>query len=146
MNPKLQAYIDAKKAELENEKNHFLMEEGLFDKVYVSDDDPNKDQYQSEWDEQAKKQKYYKKVPYAVTDEEFKEIKKLAQKTEKNKVAFALRVIGWAVYACGLLGGLGLLNDGFWSALICWSSALIGGTVLLGFSEVIRILNDIKNK
>ena len=67
-----------------------------------------------------------------------------------NAVANVLIVIAWIIYIVGLLNGCidASSEDEFvWSvAWSCWKSAFISGTMFLGFAEIIKLLEAIKNK
>lgn len=70
-----------------------------------------------------------------------------------NAIAMAIRVIAVLTYICGFFTGI-VLGDNLssyysynWSAaIICWIASIIIGTFILGFSEIIKLLDEIKNK
>lgn len=124
--------------------------------------------YLPEWDEINLMTKYYKEVPIEITDEEYQELKKYTNKEVKfvsdnslNSVATALKVIAWLVMIGGFIAG-GILGDveitkgtyyrytttefSFAVAFTYWCGAFISGMIFLGFSEIIQLLSDIKNK
>lgn len=67
-------------------------------------------------------------------------------------------MIAWIVYVAGFIVGIvqgnvevqGTFNNrtefSFVITLTYWSIALISGTMFLGFAEIIKLLNKIKNK
>lgn len=117
-----------------------------------------------EWDHTCSINRYYKKTLLEVTDEEYEEIKKYSQKrytSTNNPVATALTVIAWIVFIGGFIIGIASANveviKGVYYtytttefsltiALTYWCIALISGTFLLGFAEIIKLLDDIKKK
>ena len=87
MDPRVQDYLHRKKLEakrkmqqqastasFESYKRDVMLCAGLYDKVYS--DVKTQDFCNSEWDEAAKRYRYYKQVPIEVTEEEFAEIEK----------------------------------------------------------------------
>ena len=69
--------------------------------------------------------------------------------THTNAIAIAIRVIAVLTYICGFVVGFVILKNGssfFNVAIICWIASLIIGTFILGFSEIIQLLDEIKNK
>lgn len=110
-----------------------------------------------------------REVPIEVTDEEYAAIREayfLAKPKEKehtavepNKVSIALKVIACITYIAGIIWGIvsstdkSYLGDGlyytdfsFETALIYWSIAILAGTLILGFSEIITLLHEINHK
>lgn len=158
MNENVQAFLD-KKREAEEKKNkkekqRVLLELGLFEKVYSEDSKRSKEFPLSEWDREAQCEKFYKNVPYEVTDEEYEQLVKYAEQEEpaacSNTIEMILFSLAWIIYIGGFLAGIFLSSQGYsfvWStAIICWASAFVSGTIFLGFSEVIKLLEAIKNK
>jgi hypothetical protein len=78
----------------------------------------------------------------------------------KNSVANVIRKIGWGVIIIGIIAGFSagwkagdvrymkyFFEDFVWSiALTSWIQGVVGGILLIGFSEVIEILENIKRK
>lgn len=77
----------------------------------------------------------------------------------QNKIAVAIRVISILTYICGFIAGIVFAaNQPSYSSLygshsnhfswvvafIWWGASFISGTFILGFSEIIKLLNDIK--
>ncbi len=72
-----------------------------------------------------------------------------------NGVAKALRILAWIVFIGGAIMGIILGNVensyGYTSfniavAIIYWVAAFISGMMFIGFAEIIKLLEDIKNK
>ena len=158
MNPKAQEYIDKKlegvNKKKKEERNKFLIREGLYEKVY-----PEKNEYTSEFsytetDPNTQETKYYNKVAIDVTDEEFEEIKRALESAEgeiprdENAIADFIKAIGVLLYIAGVIAGfaIGSETESFVMGLLYFVVAFISGTSFLGFSEIINLLNDIKNK
>jgi len=63
------------------------------------------------------------------------------EKIDDNIVGNTVKVIGWIFLAAGLIAGLVLaVSETFLTAMLVWASAIVIGTLLLGVSEVIRLL------
>ena len=157
MHEKLKEYF----AEAEEKNNELTAQElisaGLYEKEYseknyYSDEFPN-----YEWDAVNSIQKYYKKVPIQLTDEECEKFKKIYHNSAlkpKNSIAVALRIIAWIIFIGGFIAGIFIANIqigayhefSFVIALTYWVGALVSGIIFLGFAEIIKLLNDIKNK
>ncbi len=162
MDERIKAFLDKKKREIEmkkeKQKEETLISLGLYEKVYSPDGQCTNEYSFSEWDENGGKFRYYKKVPFNSSDEEFEEIKKVCKietakpATRGNSVATLLSVIAWIIYICGFIIGIGIFGrnsnekGAFLSMLLYWFVALISGTIMLFLSELIKIFNDIKNK
>lgn len=152
------------KALLDKEKEKLLLSEGLFEKVYSDKDYYDPEYPESEWDNENQSAKYFKKVPIEITDSEYEILKnfsKSEEKKENNAVALALKVIAWIIMIGGFIAGIVLGNVevtkgyyytytdtefSFTIALTYWAVSLISGIFILGFSEIIKLLNAIKNK
>lgn len=157
MNEKLKEFLDAKKAAerkaFEEKKNETLLQLGLFEKVYSENEQYSNDFPYSEFDSKNSKNRWYKKSPIAITDEEYEEVKKYAElKVDKkgNPIAVTLRVIAIIIYIVGFVASffLGVDKYGDISAMVIvwWVVFFVGGTCYLGFSEIIQLLEDIKKK
>lgn len=163
MNEFVSSYIEKKQEEIrlqkEAQKKEKLIKLGIFEKIYQGEEgyDPQEACY--EWNAELQSGTYYNRIPVEVTDEEYEEILKLSNEqgeitTENNPVAAALKFIAWAVYAIGFIMGIIMGNElgayngefNFGMALACWLMAFIGGTLFLGFSEIIKLLHEIKYK
>lgn len=79
---------------------------------------------------------------------------KYKQDKSENKVAILIRVIAIAIYIVGFIGGIIDANSGFLGAhyfsyrimLYWWVVTFVSGTMMLGFSEIIRLLDKISKK
>ena len=151
MNERLQKFLEVKKLlkriDYEEEKEKTLIELGLYEKVYSPDNTYSEEFSSSEWNSVDLTTKYFKKVPIEITDVEFEEVKRYATQTyenknnafENNSVAKALTIIA---YFAIIVGFISCFIFSF--AYLC--VGLISGTIFLGFAEIIKLLNDIKNK
>ena len=163
MHEKLKEYFE--KAEEEENKltAQELISAGLYEKEYSEKNEYSYEYPDSEWDEEHNKQKYFKKVPIQLTDEECEKFKKIyyssALKPTKptNPIASALSIIAVLIYIGGFIAGICFANVevgtyythkefSFAIALIYWAVSLVSGTMFLGFAEIIKLLHDIKNK
>ena len=151
MNEKVQEFLKQKK---ENEfqkyqetKRESLITLGLYERIYS----PNNKKSREYPCQEIESGKYYKEVPFEVTDEEYEEIKKyLPQSDGDNPIASILTVIAMVVYILGFIVGwyYGVDRWGEPSGLmiVYWIVAFILGTVYLGLAEIIKLLTKIKNK
>ena len=166
MHKAIEEYIlkqqNKQREELEKEKADFLISKGLFEKVYSQKEEYDPEFPLSEWDEQTKKYKEYKEVPIEITDEEYQLLldvtKPASKKKTTNGVATALAVFAWIIFIGGFIGGISAGNQAgslasyyrntfsLETAAIVWAVSLVAGLFTLGFSEIIKLLNDIKNK
>lgn len=170
MNERLQKFLKVKKLleriDYEKEKEKTLIELGLCDKVYSPDNTYSEEFSSSEWNSVDLTTKYFKKVPFEVSDEEYEEIKRHTNKTEKdeskgNSIAIALTAIAVIIYIVGFIAGIAYgtveVESGYYYtytetefsfaiAFTYWCTTFISGTIFLGFAEIIKLLNDIKNK
>ena len=168
MNEKLKEFLDAKKdaekKKYEDEKQKTLIELGLFEKIYSPDDNYSEEYSSCEWDSANSTNKYFKKVPVEITDEEYQEVKKYSKKeetTENNPIVTALSVIAWIVFIGGFIAGIALgtveVERGYYYtytdtefsfavAFVYWCVSLMSGTMFLGFAEIIKLLDAIKKK
>lgn len=85
------------------------------------------------------------KIPGEVKVKEVQETKQYLEDDvpvqNNNPVASALKVMAFLVYIGGFITGI-VMGD----AIIYWFVAFFSGTTILGFAEIIQLLNDIKNK
>ena len=103
MNEIVKAYLDAKKAEEAAQRAKFLEEQGIYQKVFPQSDTYNQKDY-PEWD--VEKQKDYRRVPIEVTDEEFREIEKYANRTPTSKVGKRIMVLATFLCWVGVIASL----------------------------------------
>lgn len=144
---------------LEEEKRKNLIKLGLYDKIYAPDNIRTDEYPLSEWDNTGLIRKYYKEVPFEVTDEEYQQIQQIIKlrqkpkvlptsKPDKNTIAKILTVIAWITFICGFIAGLILGDDkygfSYTIAFIWWSSTFVSGILFLGFAEIIELLDTIR--
>ncbi len=162
MNERVKEYLDAKGRErierYKKEKNETLCTLGLFEKEYSPNNEWSEEYCLNEWDSDLEQTRYYKNAPIEVTDEEYEEILKFSKDEGGNVIAKVLTCIAWIVFVGGFLVGIALGNvevEGYYSyhkefsfaiAFGYWCTSFISGMVFLGFAEIIKLLNDIKNK
>ena len=65
---------------------------------------------------------------------------------KKNAVSGILRALGWITIVCGVGGSLFLFVVSFMTAISTIAAGAIGGTMLLGFAEVIDLLQELVNR
>lgn len=65
-----------------------------------------------------------------------------------NILATAIMIIGIVIYLCAFFAGimLGQAAESFMTMLLFWVAGVLSGTLMLGFSEVIRLLHEINQK
>lgn len=160
MNKMVEEYINSKRKEEREkylkDKNETLIKLGIYEKVYSPINMLSEEYPWIEWDDEKEDELYYKKVAADVSDEEYEEILRLnkeikqKQQSQQNPIAMTLMVIAVITYIAGFIAGIALGWDGYdfniMIAFIYWCVAFISGTMLLGFAEIIKLLNDIKNK
>ncbi len=66
--------------------------------------------------------------------------------SNSNSIGKALRVVGIIYIALSLIGAFILIGEEITIGLIAGVFGCLGGLLLLGFSEIINLLQDIKNK
>lgn len=139
MHEKVKEYLDQKQKEAQREREQELIALGLFEREYRPEGESNA--VYPEYDSET--QKYYRKVPVLVTDEEYEQIRMFSRKSgvNRNKVATALSVLAILTGVSGVIGGLirGTL-------LLSGLSAAISGTILLGYAEIIKLLGNLNNR
>lgn len=161
MHELLKEYISKKEAEskqkFEKEKQEYLILRGLYEKVYSENDTSNSEYPYVDFDDETHKNKYFKKVPIDITDSEYHYLIELDKPKKTNTIASILTFIAWLIFIIGFLAGviLGNVEVGtyyshtefsFAVALIYWAVSFISGISILAFAEIIKLLNDIKNK
>ena len=107
-----------------------------------------------EYDATSGSMKHYKKVPMNVTNDEFEQIKKYStiDETPKNAISITLTVIAYIIFISGFIYGIYIGSEyyvdefSFSLAFISWIITLISGMTFLGFAEIIKLLEAIKNK
>jgi len=168
MNSKLEEYfLKAKSVQKENRDKH-LIQLGLNEKVYSPDGLYSPEYHLIDYTASGEnRDKHYKTAPIEVTDEEYEQIlkaeknKKINIQSTSNSVASALTFIAVLTYIGGFILGIVLGNrevtEGiyytytttefvFSYAITWWIAALVSGTMILGFAEIIKLLDKISNK
>lgn len=69
-----------------------------------------------------------------------------AESGKKNTVAGVLCAFGWITIVCGAIGGLFSFMYSFLTAISIIAAGVISGTMLLGFAEVIGLLQELVNR
>ena len=147
---KLEKEAEEKKLKTKEKKKSELLEHlGLFEKVY-SETDSYSDEYPS-WDGN----RYYKKVPYEITDEQYERLLSLRGETENGQkesktVATIFNVIAGIIFAVGFFAGIAMGSTAhddfsFATALVYWMASFISGMLFIGFGKIIALLQDIKD-
>ena len=153
---------EKEKAEKEaNNRNSVLRAAKLLEREYS-----NKTEFSPEYpllDQENKT--YYRIVPLKVSEEEWEAIKTAYEKEKKitkqptgtvpqtneyvdNAVAKALKVIAIIIFVCGAISGaiIGISAETFMATLAIWFSVFVVGTMMLGFSEIVKLLDNINDK
>ena len=151
MNKKIHDY-------LEEQKNANLLKLGFYEKEYADNEGYDAKYPEFEYDQNGMI-RYYKKVPIKVSDEEYEKILKYSKvlpedNNSKNTIAKIFKVMAWIIFGCGFIAGIVLSSKSgryhsefnFGTAFIYWSVSFISGMFMLGFGEIISLLNEIKNK
>lgn len=153
---------EKEKAEKEaNNRNSILQAAQLLEREYsnnteITSDYPLLDQ---------ETQTYYRMVPLKVSEEEWEAIKTAYEKEKKltkqttetvpqkgvyvdNAVAKALYVIAIIIYLCGAISGIiiGISAKDFLMTLAIWFGVFVVGTMMLGFSEIVKLLGNINDR
>ena len=146
MNKNLQKYIDAKKCS-------FLISEGLYERVWENESvkhDATEYPYVYRFNDKIR---YYKVIPYEMTDEEFKMVLSLHNVTNKKKntklnssIVLFIRIVASLIIVAGLIacGITAKLNPVI--AIECIIASIICGSSLFCISEIIRLLHSIDQK
>jgi hypothetical protein len=155
MNKKLEYFLQQKQLEendrIQKEKKALLLSLGLYNKAF-SPNNTKSTEYPFEWYEMGKT-KYYKAIPIDINDEEYEILKKYANTSPKktntipnNGIATLLTVIACLTFIIGFFGGIALGELSFGITFIFWCASAISGISILGFAEIIKLLNEIKHK
>ena len=153
MNAQVEKFLEeqAKKSSEAKQKQReaFLIANGLFEKEYRPRDKAHKNSTEWPcWDPVA--HMYYKSVPLELTEEEWAQVEKACEK-DKNGIASLLKWLASSVYVFAFIAGIALGRDvygnsSFGLCLLYWVAGLFSGSLLLGFSEVVRLLHEIRQK
>lgn len=163
MNEQIRAYLAKKAAEKAHEEAEkradALIREGLYTKEELAErPEPGEKNCETvtERDDQGNPHfRYFRKIPLDVTAEEWERIRAYAGEEddaeedvpEHNGVASLLKGLAVVVYIFAFIAGFVMGKDlTFGITLICWVAGLFSGTMLLGFSEMVRLLHEINQK
>ncbi len=71
-----------------------------------------------------------------------------ATSASSNLAAKIIKIIAIVIYACCFIAGImvGQEAESFLTILLFWVAGALSGTLMLGFSEVIRLLHEINQK
>ena len=149
MNEKVAKYLEEKR---EKERKEILIAAGLYEKEYApkSQELPNGEY--PRLDTTIIPNRPYKAIPIEITDEEYEQVKKYAVKPpiflpKPNLIAKISRGMGVCAYVLGFFCGMSFQSNGLLSfAITVWVMAAIGGTILLGLSETVKLLQNIRDK
>lgn len=164
MNAKLQEYLslNSQKIHTHNQKvrEENLIDAGLFEKEY----NPDGGWTPEYCDVDNGDDKYFKKIAIQLTDEEYAEFEKsyLASKQklsknekQRNTMSTVLQVIACLIFVIGFIMGIvmGTEQNSYYDsefsigvAFIYWFTSFFGGLSFLTFAEILKLLQDIKNK
>lgn len=63
---------------------------------------------------------------------------------KENMIGNTIKVVGWIIFAAGLIAGFVVGVDiSFITAMMVWVASLVTGAILLGISEVIKLLQKL---
>ncbi len=69
------------------------------------------------------------------------------EKGMENIVGNTIKVVAWIIFVAGVIGGfVSAVTMTFTTAIIVWVAAIVIGTLLLGLSEVIKLLQQLVDK
>lgn len=157
----------AKKDSYQQQKRDFLYSEGIYEIEYSKDGKESEEYQEYDYDQTTGEFKFYKYVFPEISDEEYEQLKALKKKAEgrvekgkkssesTNGVAHILEIISRII---ALVGGTGIgisfvflcaaekVGLAFAVLLVGAFSVLVESMIFMGFAEIIKLLNDIKNK
>lgn len=145
-------------------KESFLIEEGFCNKVYAPESGEfSKSEYSySEYDKEKEAYFYYKLVPMDISDEDYESMLSAYNAVEdelddeddeeeendsKNNMSVFMIVASVIIYIAGFVGGIVAGNNfnryefTWWLAIAIWVPTFVYGSLLLGVSEVIKLLH-----
>ena len=154
---------EIQKEKKQSAKESFLIEEGFCDKVYAPEngDFSKAEYYYSEYDKEKEAYFYYKLVPMDISDEDYESMLSAYNAVEdelddedddeeendsKNNMSVFMIVASVIIYIAGFVGGIIAGNNfdryGFtlWLAIAIWVPTFVYGSLLLGVSEIIKLL------
>lgn len=143
MHEKVREYLDEVK-----EKE--LLKRGLYEKVYYEEKDVT-EEMKSNLEYDYINQKYYKKVPYQISDEDFEKLLRIFERKEES-TSSAFYFISVIIFLGGSIGGIiagqpdSYYGFSWGAAFIVWLGSFLLGMIYIGIGKIISLLNDIKNK
>ncbi|MCX7614809.1 MAG: hypothetical protein N2Z65_03530 [Clostridiales bacterium] len=106
---------EKKQLELEERKKE-LIDLGLLEKVYSSKEEPSSEYPFAEWSEEEQKEKYYKKVPIEVSDEDYAQLCKYTKTDNENTIASIIQFVAWLGIIVGIIIGFCFRKQYFFSS------------------------------
>lgn len=154
MQQKLRKFLEAERQqerkEKEIEKINIMASLGLCEVIYSEGNVKNAEYPFLRRPDKVGKYKWCKIVTPTVTDSEYEELKKYAKERsakKKNVAAVGIKVMAWIVCTAGQLVAVAFAAEFTFAVFLgCWFCVIICGAVLFGLSEVIRLLDDIRQK
>lgn len=161
MNEPVENYIQQRlkeqKYEQRVQKAKHLISIGLYEKEYAPDEIGNDVEY-PDFDNETRK--HYRCNPLPVSNEDYQrilaleqpinnEVKKSVDKeTDKlrNTTASFICAIGWIVIIVGVILGFVLGTTDLTFMIICWTSGVISGVLILGLYQIIILLEKLNLK
>ena len=155
MQPEVSRYLEQQREQEEADRAGVLRELGICRRVYLPEGSKLTAEAAQEYPYEEEGRRF-KVEAISVTDEEWAAIRsalhreRLRTHRRRNPVSRGLWVLGFAVYAFAcLLGVLAFLEarwTGHWETAIIqlltfWFSGVLSGTLVLGVSEIIRLLD-----
>lgn len=155
MQPEVSRYLEQQREQEEAARADVLRELGICRRVYLPEGAKLTAEAALEYPYEEEGRRF-KVEALSVTDEEWEAIRsalhqeRLRSRKRRNPVSRGLWVLGFAVYAlAGLLGIMAFLEAGWtghWGTSIMqmltfWFSGVLSGTLVLGVSEIIRLLD-----
>ena len=146
MHEKVAQFLNEQK---ELEKKEVLLELGLYEIEY-SPTRTRSSEYPYYDLDSERKARYYKITYFDISDEEFEKIKKYYKPEpkfgiSKNPICKILTAIAIITYIAAFIAGCCFAEE-ILISLIFWISGFISGSMFLGFAEIIKLLDNIKNK
>ena len=149
MHGMVKSFLDAQKERENKERQELLIELGFFEKEYSPNNVYCEAYPFAEWNAEQKCQNFYKKVAIEMSEEEFQDVMKYFKQvkpTPKNGVASLLTAIAVITFVLGGISGLVLAQQSIGLLLMTWYATFVGGVLLIGFSQVIKLLHEILKK
>ena len=159
----------AKKDAYQQQKRDFLYSEGIYEIEYSKDGKESEEYQEYDYDQTTGEFKFYKYVFPEISDEEYEQLKALKEKAEgreEKKVATnkldtpliskILLYIGTSIFVGGIflafitlvtwLDDFALNDFAVEAFFVILGTSFTEFAFFWGFAEIIKLLNDIKNK